>query len=198
MDPLCSILLDVRRTRIACFLGMLSWVAVARATADAEWSEPRLRAFALSNDVHVDFAVGAPIVEGLDVDSLALNSTVVKWEIDLRPAGTLPNVHYWWDRAIRRSTLEVIVSPSNAPGTCETIRQLNGRWIEPRRVLSCTDAYRAISSFYVPAFTLTGVSPGPGPFDVTVRAAISSGRSVNVKTPVLARTRLIQPSHSQR
>jgi hypothetical protein len=175
---------------------MSSWVAVGGAIANAELSEPRLHAFALSSDVYVDFAVEAPVVEGLDVGFLARNSTVVKWVIDLRPAGS-PNVHYWWDRAIRRSTLEVIVRPSNAPGTCETIRQLNGRWLERRRVLSCTDAYRAISSFHVPVFTLTGVNPGPGPFDITVRAAVTSGRSVNVKTSVLARTRLIQPIKSQ-
>jgi hypothetical protein len=197
MEIAPGVLLDMRRARIALLFGMLPWVAFGGAVTNAERSVPRLRAFASLSDVYVDFAFAAPIVDGLDAGFLELNQTVVKWEIDLRSArrGETNSVPFVIARTVRRSTLEVFVSPSKAPGTCETSRQLNGRWLESRRVLSCTDAYRAISSFDVPAFTLTGVTPGS--FDVTIRATVTGGRSVKVKTPVLARTRLIQPINPQ-
>jgi len=177
---------------------VLLWsIAIGGAVVDAETTAPRLTAFASSGDVYVDFAITSPVVDGLDVNFLEVNPTVVKWEIDLKPA-SVPNAHYWWDRAIRRSVLEVIVHPLKALATCETSRQLNGRWIEARHVTDCAGAYRAITSFELPVFTLAGVNPGKGPFDVTIRATVTGGGSVNVKTPVLARARVFSSSNSPR
>ena len=183
--------------RIRCLLALLCSFAVGPTVVNAELKGPRLTAFASSGDVFVDFAITAQVVEGLDVGFLEVNPTVVKWEIDLKPAG-VPNVHYWWDRAIRRSILEVIVRPLKTPGTCETSRQLNGRWIEARQVTDCAGAYRAITSFGLPVFTLAGVNPGKGPFDVTIRATVTGGGSVTVKTPVLARARVFSSINSPR
>jgi hypothetical protein len=70
------------------------------------------------------------------------------------------------------------------------IQQLNGCRLEPRKVVSCMDAYRAISSFHVQVLSLTGVIPGS--FDVTIRATVTAGDSTKVKTPVLARAKLNQ------
>jgi hypothetical protein len=189
--------IDMSATRIWCLLALLCSFAVGTTVVNAELKGPRLTAFASSGDVFVDFAITAPVVEGLDVGFLEVNPTVVKWEIDLKPAG-VPNVHYWWDRAIRRSILEVMVRPLKAPGTCETSRQLNGRWIEARQVTDCARAYRAITSFDLPVFTLAGVNPGRGPFDVTIRGTVTVGGSVTMKTPVLARARVLSSINSPR
>jgi hypothetical protein len=50
--------------------------------------------------------------------------------------------------------------------------------------------YRALSTFNLSVFSLADVIPGP--YDVTIRATVSSGQSVKVKTPILARAGLIR------
>jgi hypothetical protein len=160
----------------------------------AQPSRARLSAVAVSNDVYVDFAIAAPIVEGLDVRFLELNSTFVKWDIELRPPGGMPegappdSLRYLFARAIRGATFEVFVRPSAAPGTCETTRQLNGQWLEPPQVVDCAAAYTALSSFHLPVFTLSGVRAGA--YDITLRATVTSGRSTKVKTPIVARAKI--------
>src|SRR5262249_33255553 len=181
-------------TRNRCLLALVCSVAVVH----AERTGPRLTAFASSGDVYVDFAITAPVVDGLDVGFLEVNPTVVKWEIDLKPGGAQSETRLptFTARVIRRSVLEVIVRPLMAPGRCETIRQLNGRWIEARQVTDCARAYQAITAFYLPVFTLAGLNRGP--FDVTIRANVTGGGSSNVKTPVLARARVFSSVNSQR
>lgn len=180
------------RTGIAWLFAILCGSAVGGAVTNADPSTPRLYAFASANDVYVDFAIAAPIVDGLDAGFLELNSVLVTWQIDLRPSGSQETDGPWIviDRTIRRGTLEIFVSPSTEPGSCMLSRQLNARRIEPRKVVRCADAYRAISAFHGSVFSLTGVTPGS--FDVSIRARVTVSDSEKVKTRVLARTKLIQ------
>jgi hypothetical protein len=165
------------------------------AVAAADQAVTRLNAFADGQDVYVEFATAAPVVEGLDARFLELNPVAVEWEIDLRPA-KFPNVFHWWDRAVKQSTLEIVVNPSTAPGTCKMHRQLNGRWLEPPQVVSCATANHTISSFDERVFTLIGLLPAS--FDVTIRATVVREQLVNVKTPILARSRLVQSNSPHR
>jgi hypothetical protein len=174
-------------TRVRSFLVAWSCVVFATAGAGAGPTDVRLSALASTSQVYVDFAITAPIVDGLDARSLERTPTVVKWEVDLRPI-----VNFWRSRAVRRTTVEVIVRPAHARGTCQTSRQVNGRWIESRQVIGCAAAYAMISSFDLPLFPLAGLEPGS--FDVTIRGTISAAGAVTVKTPVLARARVISSS----
>ena len=182
------------RARPACVIAILCCVASGTVRA-ADQSVARLNAFADGQDVYVEFSTTAPVVEGLDTRFLELNPVAVMWEIDLRPA-KFPNVFRWWDRAVKRSTLEIVVNPTTAPGTCKMRRQLNGRWLEESQVISCAAAYHTISSFDERVFTLTGLLPAS--FDVTIRATVVREQLVNVKTPILARARLVTPNSPQR
>src|SRR4051794_32552974 len=114
------------RPRHLCGLTTLCWVAIGAGLWSAQPSRARLSAVALSNDVYVDFAIASPIVGGLDVSYLELTPTFVKWDIELRRSGGIPeaappdSLRYLFARAIRGGTFEIFVRPSAAPGTCET------------------------------------------------------------------------------
>jgi hypothetical protein len=173
------------RSDLVCLLAALSCVAPVVAAPHAQQPEPHLSALVSSGQVHVDFGTAAPLVNGLDVGSLEVMPTVVTWDVDLRS-----DVRSWRSRSIQKTTLQVIVRPLSERGRCEATRQLNGRWIEPRQAVECAVAYGMISSFNMPLFALPDLEPGG--YEVTVRATIDAMGRASVKTPVLARTRVIR------
>src|SRR5262249_23014385 len=179
---------DVDPRQLARFVALLFAILFAVAAVNAEVAHSRLNAFTDGRDVYVDFAIASPVVDGFDSGFLERHPAAVKWEIDLIPAGPLSQKK-WWDRVVRRSTLEVIVNPSTVQGTCKMRGELTGRWLEPPQVLACAAAYRVVSSFDERVFTVAGLERGS--FDVTIRATVVREQIVNVKTPVLARARLV-------
>jgi hypothetical protein len=168
-----------RWLQVAFALGSL-----AVAMPSVEQSDLHLRATAAGNEILEEFAMSTLAMDWLDARSVERGPTIVNWEIDLRR-----NVHHWRNRSIRKATLQVIVVPSSRPGTCEMIRQLDGRWVEPRHVVDCGAAYEMISSFDLPFFILTGVDPGS--YEIAIRASITAPGRAKVTTPILARARVV-------